>query len=118
MTTDAHTSAVQDTSPGTRIPAARDIDAELRALGYPDPIPPNAAAMAQDAPEEVLETELTRLLKDWTRSLEVGRGVIRRVREQLEAEEGVPGGNTGEGEGRNGGALRYEEGSEAGGESE
>jgi hypothetical protein len=69
--------------------------------------------MAQDAPEEMLEAELTRLLKDWTRSLEVGRGVIRRVREKLEAE-----GSVGEGEGRNGGALRYEEGSDAGGESE
>jgi len=70
--------------------------------------------MAQDAPEEMLEAELTRLLKDWTRSLEVGRGVIRRVREKLEAEEG----SVGEGEGRNGSGLRYEEGSDAGGESE
>ncbi len=70
--------------------------------------------MAQDAPEEMLEAELIRLLKDWTRSLEVGRGVIRRVREKLEAEDGI----AGEGEGRNSSGPRYEEGSDAGGESE
>ena len=105
-------------------PGIRDIDAELRALGYPDPIPPSAAAMAQDAPDELLVGEATRLLKDMMQGLEVGKKIIRAVREQRQNEreergEGEDDDEDGDGDGEYGGHVpRSNEGSDAGAESD
>ena len=112
-------SPTHNPSPTNRENKARDIDAELRALGYPDAVPPSAAAMAQDAPDELLVGEATRLLRDMMQGLEVGKKVIRAVREQMRDENADAESDAGRRERSYGGsALRYEEGSDAGAESD
>lgn len=40
-------------------------------VDFPEPIPPSAASLAQDAPPEVVEAELRRLVTDWGKGLAV-----------------------------------------------
>lgn len=75
--------------------------------------------MAQDAPDELLAGEATRLLKDMMQGLEVGRKIIRAVREQIGDKDGDTESDAGDSRGEDyGAATRYEEGSDAGGESD
>ncbi len=54
---------------GHQYPSAAALEAA--AQNFPEILPPSAESLSADAPPEVLEAELKRLLGDWTRGLDV-----------------------------------------------
>ena len=65
---------------------ARDPFQQYYDMGFPRPIPPSEASMAQDAPDEVLVGEATRLLKDLMKAWEFIGDRCGELKEHFEAE--------------------------------
>ena len=94
-------------------------------MGFPKPIPPSEASMAQDAPDDVLVGEATRLIKDLMKAWEFIGDRCGELKEHFEAEEAEAAAaaaaaehaSAGEGDADDDAAAR-DEGNEAGAESD
>ena len=56
---------------------------EAAAQKFPDLVPPSAESLTADAPPDVLEAELKRLLGDWSRGLDVLEDLVNNVDENI-----------------------------------
>lgn len=56
---------------------------EAAAQNFPDLVPPSAESLSADAPAEVLEAELKRLLGDWNRGLDVLGDLVTNVDDNI-----------------------------------
>lgn len=56
---------------------------EAAAQKFPDLVPPSAESLTADAPPEVLEAELKRLLGDWNRGLDVLEDLVNNMDENI-----------------------------------
>lgn len=72
----------------------RDPFQQYYDMGFPRPIPPSDASMAQDASEEVLVGEATRLLKDLMKAWEFIGDRCGELKEHFEAEAAAAAANT------------------------
>lgn len=73
------------------------------AARFPEIVPPSAESLMADAPPEVLEAELKRLMGDWITGLDVLADVFDSTLDSGLGGRGGAGGNGGSGGGRSGG---------------